>query len=261
MLANLRLAAPVFALATLASTTAFAQATDPCGGIQFEAIGECHFEFDGGCEAKCEPLAFTAACDGRCDLDVTSECSGTCGAECVAACDADPGRFDCRASCTADCQADAQARCGTDSECVSYFQAECSSSCEAECDVVPPSADCEAQCQGCCSGSCTVDANFDCQLDCTADLQGGCEVDCREPTGALFCDGKYLPVVDLPACIDYLLTNYEISVDFQASASGQANLACSVTEPGALTDGSAIYGGLLGLGLVFARSRRRRRAS
>ncbi|MEM1029542.1 MAG: hypothetical protein AAF928_06450 [Myxococcota bacterium] len=237
------------------SSGAFAQASDPCGGIEFESISDCRFEFDGGCEAKCEPIAFSAACNARCDLDINAACSSNCGASCVAACEADPPRFDCRASCTADCQADASARCGTDSECVAYFEGECSASCESECAAVPPEADCEAQCQGCCGGSCTVEANFDCELGCTADLQGGCEIDCREPSGALFCDGKYLPVVDLPACIDYLLTNYEVQVDVEASA--EASLSCSAVQPGVFTDGSAIYGGLLGLGLVFARRRRR----
>lgn len=242
--------------ATLFSSGAFAQATDadPCGGIELTAIGECHFEFDGGCEAKCEPLNFVAACDGQCNLSIEASCDASCSGQCVADCEADPGRFDCRASCTADCQANAQARCGTDSECNSYFQAECSSSCEAECDVVAPSASCEAQCQGCCTGSCDVDANFDCELDCTAELSGGCAVDCRQPEGALFCDGQYVAVQDLPACLQYLYENFEISLEAEASA--EATITCSVGNP-ALTDGSALYGMLAGLGLAFARRRRR----
>lgn len=243
--------------ATFVSGSAFAQATDsdPCGGIELSAIGECHFEFDGGCEAKCEPLSFVAACDGQCDLSIEASCDASCSGQCVADCEADPGRFDCRASCTADCQANAEARCGTDSECVAYFQAECSASCEAECDVVAPSASCEAQCQGCCTGSCDVDANFDCQLECTAELKGGCEVDCRQPEGALFCDGQYIAVQDLPACLAYLYENFEINLEAEASA--EATLTCAVGSSPAFTDGSALYGMLAGLGLAFARRRRR----
>ncbi len=252
-------AASLFAAAAFVPTTAFAQnpGSDPCGGIELSAIGECHFEFEGGCEAKCEPLSFVAACDGQCNLSVEASCDTSCQASCAADCEVDPGQFDCRASCTADCRASAEARCGTDSECVSYFQAECSSSCEAECNVVPPSADCEAQCNGCCTGSCDVDANFDCSLQCTADLKGGCQVDCRQPEGALFCDGQYLAVVDLPACLQYLAENFEINLEVEAEASG--SITCSMGNP-ALTDGSALYAMMAGgLGLAFASRRRRRR--
>jgi uncharacterized protein (TIGR03382 family) len=245
--------------ALLVSSSAFAQATDaePCGGIELTAISECHFELDGGCEAKCEPLSFVAACDGQCDLDVQASCDTSCTASCEADCQADPGRFDCRAACTSDCQANARARCdSTDSECIAYFEAECSASCEAECDVVAPSASCEAQCQSCCTGSCDVDANFECQLDCTAELQGGCEYDCRQPEGALFCDGQYIAVQDLPACLQYLYENFEINVEAEASA--EANISCAAA-PNGFTDGSALYMMMAGLGLAAARLRRRRR--
>ena len=30
-----------------------------CGGIELWDIGECHFEFDGGCQASCEPVSFS----------------------------------------------------------------------------------------------------------------------------------------------------------------------------------------------------------
>ena len=118
---------------------------------------------------------------------------------------------------------------------------------------MPPQADCEARCQGACGGSCETQANFDCSLACSADIQGGCEVDCDEPTGALFCDGQYIAVQDLSGCAAYLVDNFQIDVEVYAGAS-----ATCAAAPGEHVG----WAGLLPLGLAAAATvaRRRRRA-
>lgn len=249
--------APAIASASDDATT-LDPGAEACGGIDLWDIGECHFEFDGGCQASCEPVSFVAACEGRCELDVETSCTNTCGAACEASCNADPGRFDCRASCFSDCTAEAEATCGTDQECRSYLEANCSASCEGQCDLVAPSASCEAQCGACCSGSCDVEANFDCGLSCAAELRGGCEIACEQPEGALFCDGQYLPVQDLPACVAYLAENFEVRLDVQAEASAAADLSCSAGPVGG--QGHSWMGwALFGLAFTgFGVARRRR---
>jgi MYXO-CTERM domain-containing protein len=247
-------AASLAAAACLVPMEAFAAGPEACGNIELTAIGECHFEFEGGCTAQCEPVRFVAACDGQCNASIDASCDAECRAECAADCQVNPGAFDCRASCTADCQANAEAQCGTDQDCRAYFEADCSATCEAECEVVPPSAECEAQCSACCSGSCEVDANFECSLDCQAEMQGGCELDCTQPEGALFCDGQYIAVADLPACLEYLATNFEVNA--YAEGSAEASVTCAAA-PG--NDGeSAILIAMAGIGIVAVRRRRRR---
>jgi MYXO-CTERM domain-containing protein len=88
-------------------------------------------------------------------------------------------------------------------------------------------------------------------------MKGGCEVACDAPDGALFCDGQYLAVSDLPACLEYLATNFKIEVKGSASASASASSAgCSVADGPAASLGwlSAAFGALTLLG-----TRRRRR--
>lgn len=247
---------------SLLSLDAAAQASaDACGGIELTSISECHFEFSGGCKAKCEPLRFTAACDGQCNASIDATCNSSCDADCAAECNIDPGAFDCRASCTADCNARTAAQCGDDQDCITYCEADCSSQCEAECNIVPPSADCEAQCSACCTGTCDVDANFDCSLSCSADLRGGCEVDCDAPEGALFCDGQYIAVQDLPACAQYLLENFDIQLEVEAQASFGPDGFNSSSSGCAMTDRHTGPGGFAALlaGLGFVSWRRRRR--
>jgi MYXO-CTERM domain-containing protein len=251
------IAAACLAAVAFAPSTAFATAAagpEACGNIRLETIGECHFEFDGGCEAQCEPLSFVAACDGQCNASIDTSCDLDCNAACVAECEVDPGAFECSASCEADCAANLGAECGGDTECEAYLEAECSASCEAECNVVPASASCEAQCNGCCTGSCSVEANFDCSLDCSAEMQGGCAVDCRQPEGALFCDGQYVAVQDLPGCIEYLIDNLDVEIEAEA----QASITTSCSYVAAPIERGAAWGGFaaLVLGLGFARRRR-----
>ncbi|MCC6525770.1 MAG: hypothetical protein IT373_24195 [Polyangiaceae bacterium] len=245
----------LFAFALVPAQASAATGAEACGHIELLAVGECHFEFDGGCVAQCEPLSFVAECSGQCQASIDATCSASCSGSCQASCQADPGSFDCRASCEASCQADAHAQCGGDSSCEAYAQASCNSECSASCEVVPPSASCEAQCDAACSASCEVDANLGCELECTASLEGGCQIDCEAPTGALFCDGQYVAASDLPACIDYLISNFEVS--FEASGEAHGSFSCNLSG-GAPEGGLAVAAtaGLLGLGLTWRRRRR-----
>lgn len=257
MTRTLAFAAATFATAMMLPATALAaEGADACGGIELKSINECHFEFDGGCKAKCEPIRFTAACDGQCNASIDASCDSSCSGSCNAACEADPGSFDCRSECVSECNANIALLCEPDdAECIQYCQADCSTSCEAECNVVAPSASCDAQCNACCGASCDVDANFDCALDCSAEMTGGCELDCDAPEGALFCDGQYIAVQDLPACVSYLAQNFSIDLEVQASAN--ASLAMcnynSGSSPLAPAGGAAAI--FLGLGAAFWRRR------
>ena len=71
------LSVAIIGCALFAPTTAFAAGPEACGGIELSAIGECHFEFDGGCSAKCEPLRFQAACDGQCNASLDASCTSS----------------------------------------------------------------------------------------------------------------------------------------------------------------------------------------
>lgn len=241
--------------AAVAPATASAAGPEACGGIDFWSVSECHFEFDGGCESQCEPLSFSAACDGQCNLDIEGSCTASCEASCTSECHYDPAQFSCEATCTADCRAGASAHCGADSSCASYFEANCQAQCEGECSLVPPSASCEARCQSCCAGSCELQANAECELECTANLEGGCVVDCRQPEGALFCDGQYIPVQDLPTCVEYLISNF--SVELEAEAHAEMTLTCATTPPGLGDTRAPLW--LAGLAVGAALLRRGRR--
>jgi len=250
------LSAAVLACAALAPANALAAGPEACGYIDFWAVSECHFEASGGCEASCEPLSFVAACDGACDASVDVSCEASCNVDCSASCEVNPGSFDCQASCNASCSAELEAHCGGDQECAAYYNASCDASCSADCNYVPPSASCEAKCEASCQASCEVGAELDCSLDCAAEIQGGCELDCQEPEGALFCDGQYIPVQDLPACLAYLASNLDIQVELEAEASANAVISCSLGEPQTAPGSLAAIMAGLALALGLRRGRR-----
>jgi MYXO-CTERM domain-containing protein len=239
----------------LAAASAFAGSRADCGNVELLAVGECHFEFDGGCKTQCEPLRFVAACDGQCDATLDASCTGSCQADCKAACEPDPGQFSCAASCKADCSTQVAMECGDDQECWAYCETLCASNCDAQCDVVAPQAECEAQCEACCGGSCETSAEFECTYSCSGELVGGCETQCEAPEGALFCDGQYVAVTNLPGCLEYLAENFQVSVSVEAQAS--AELRGCAASPGA-PDRNAIAGfAALGALAIFAARRRR----
>lgn len=266
----------------LAPSTAHA-ALDACGNISVEASAECELVASGGCEAMCEPFAFEAACagrltvkcDGQCNASASVECSADCRASCEGECDVDPPQFDCRGACMGDCEGACSGRCSSgDSECFASCRGTCGVSCDGRCEATPPQASCEAKCDASCGGSCDAKANIDCQIDCQADgfidceaeLRGGCEVECTQPEGALFCDGQYVDHGgNLEECIAALQAAFDIEVE--GSASGQCSngrctgdadgsLSCAVDPSSRSAWGLGWFGAIASSLLVLGRRRR-----
>jgi MYXO-CTERM domain-containing protein len=221
-----------------------------CGGIDFANVTECHFEFDGGCQAQCEPLSFVAACDGQCNLDIDGGCNVECTGGCQAECEAS-ANFDCSATCQSDCDARTAALCGSDQDCISYCQADCNQSCDFEC-AGTANADCTAQCDAACTGSCDVEANFDCSFSCSADLQGGCDIACTSPDGALFCDGQYVAFSNLDECVNALVDQFSVQIAFDV----KVTTSCSASPGREGPAGAALAGLALAAAAVVRRRRR-----
>lgn len=258
------IAAAISAPAMFVATEAFAGA-EACGKFDFSGGFDCKIEVKGGCQAKCTPLNFEAGCTGGCTATAMGSCVDSCGVQCVAECD--PAALDCFVGCHAECdqpQTDLCKMKNPQDDCVNVAKAQCDMHCETACEV-PPS-DCKEHCTSCCTGSCTTQINYQCDYDCFAELSGGCEVQCEEPSGALFCNGQYVGADDVQGCIDYLLTQgFSVDVSARASAtcdlsgctgSGSGNAGfCSYSPAGA----ELAFGGVgavvagLAVGLAFRR--------
>jgi hypothetical protein len=257
----LRFSYLVIVVAALAftSTSAHAEAVAECGNFDFTDGINCEVKVEGGCTAECTPLNFEASCTGVCTATADTQCTGTCGEQCVVTCN--PELLDCFAGCHGECDATIQAQCeanGTRTDCAEVAEAECDIHCNESC-AVPPS-DCQEHCTRCCNGSCTTQVNFDCNLDCFADVSGGCEVQCTEPNGGLFCNGQFVNAAEVEACI-VALVEQGIEVDVSARGSVTCDLSgcdgegsstgCSLTAAGS---GSVAFA-LLGLMLLYWRRR------
>jgi hypothetical protein len=255
----------------LASSAALASpGADACGNIELLLQGSCDFEVAGGCKADCTPLNFVAACDGQCTATADLSCTGGCEASCETECNVNPGSFDCAANCDTTCKASCSSSC-SDSACQTNCEASCGNRCELKCKADLPSADCTAQCKASCDASCTVQANVDCQVMCSASLQGGCEVACDTPRGALFCpDPSGRPqYVNVPGsvddCIAYLESQgLQVQVTATCDANGcngSASIGCAAA-PNVGADSrlgvGAIAGLMMGAGMIVSRRRRRR---
>jgi len=105
---------------------------------------------------------------------------------------------------------------------------------------------------------------------CETMLTGGCQAQCSQPMGALFCDGQY---VDTGNNLQQCITDLQSALNLQVSASGSCSgnscqgtasvSACSVSGVGRTGTGACgLLPGALGVGLVafVRRSRGRRRA-
>lgn len=271
----------------LIAGTAQAGELDACGDFFFDPGGDvsCEVVVSGGCDVACEPISFEVecaaelyvGCEGGCDVEIDAGCSVDCEAGCEASCSG--GEFDCQASCEGNCSADCDARCASGEaggECRASCQANCSGSCSASCDVEAP--DCMAECSASCQGECHAEANAECQIDCQAegyidckaDLQGGCEVACESPEGAVFCDGQWINTDDFDACIEAIQEAFDIEVEGYAEASCDGNTCtaeagCSASTVSTMepTSNDYKYGmmavGLGVMGLFGARRRNRKK--
>jgi len=264
------LAPAALALPLLTSTPAAADSISACGNIDVEANASCSVEVQGGCEARCQPINFTAACQGECTASFSASCTGSCDADCHASCDVNPGSFECQGSCEADCNAGCEGHCAAEADqatCQGQCQASCSGECSVSCEATPPSADCDAKCEASCEGSCTAEANMGCHIDCQAELSGGCQVECQSPEGALFCDGQYVDHGgNLQECINALnsFLDVEVSGSFDAgceggtcSAEAEGSISCAIADGPAPSDGLPWFAAVA-LGIVASLCRRRR---
>lgn len=215
-----------FVASGYASNAAAAQT--PCGNFDFSSGISCKIEVEGGCSAKCEPLNLKAGCKGQCVSPPTPGCTDSCGTQCVAMCN--PALLNCFEGCHSECDQPTIDVCTAEqpnADCVAYAKAQCDNHCEESCAVPPDN--CQEHCNACCSGGCSSLANFSCDFDCFFDLKGGCDVQCQQPAGAIFCNGQYVGADDIEACISYLATQ-GITVDVSARVSGELQCGLSGCE-------------------------------
>jgi hypothetical protein len=245
-----------------------AGANSPCGTFDFTATGgfNCKIEVSGGCTADCKFLEEELACAGQCKVSADTTCVNNCGTQCVAQCD--PAHLDCFVGCHNECDGPTTTECqqkNPQADCVNLAKAQCDNHCNESCKI-PPS-NCQEHCNKCCTGSCTTQINFDCDATCFFNTDTDCKVQCTQPSGAIFCNGKYVHASDIQACIDWLATE-NIKVDVSARGSltcdstGCKN-AGSVSGCAASPLTTAGMTGWIGVGILataagIARARRRR---
>lgn len=266
-----RLVAAVLATLPLALAASSAHAAEPCGKFDFsEGTFSCKIEVEGGCSAQCTPLKFEAGCTGGCTATASTSCVDSCGTTCIQQCN--PELLDCFAGCHAECDEPVKQECMNKhpgDDCVELSVAQCDIHCKDSCEV-PPS-NCQEHCTSCCSGGCVTQTNYDCDYQCFADLQGGCDVQCSKPAGALFCNGQYVFASDIEECITFL-ANEGITVDVSARGEIECDLngctgdgatsspLCAASNVGLGAAGAGGLGAVLtSLAFSLVANRRRRR--
>jgi hypothetical protein len=209
-------------------------------------------------------MKFEAGCTGQCNASAQTACVDDCGVQCIATCD--PAQLDCFVGCHGECDEPTMHQCEAarpGEDCAETARAQCDIHCQDAC-AVPPST-CQEHCTACCTGSCTTTVNFDCNLDCFAELQGGCDVQCQQPAGALFCNGQYVHASDIEACITHLAEE-GIEVDVSARAEvtcdlsgcdGTASASGCAIAPAPVTGGASSAAALIALAVGLIARRRR----
>jgi MYXO-CTERM domain-containing protein len=93
-----------------------------------------------------------------------------------------------------------------------------------------------------------VEANISCDVDCTTALTGGCNTQCSQPSGGLFCDNQYIDVGAVTDC----------SFSINVTTTGSLSTSCAVAAPGTGSPFGLPAGlaAVAGLGLLIARRRR-----
>jgi hypothetical protein len=241
----------------LARTARADDAGNPCGLFDFSQGLDCQVQVSGGCTASCTPPSFELACTGGCAQQAPpdSTCTTYCDSNCSSTCD--PNAIDCMAGCHGECDQSMIAICEQQTptaDCVTQAHAQCDMHCKQSCSGA--ASTCPGQCQACCVGSCTGQINYQCDYDCYANLQGSCNVECQQPSGAIFCGGQYVHASDVQACIEYLATR-GITVDVSARGSvGCGPSGCTSTGSAGVSTACAVSAvgdggcGVLAIGLV-----------
>jgi hypothetical protein len=119
-----------------------------------------------------------------------------------------------------------------------------------------------------------MDCQIKCQAqgfaECQSSFKGGCEAECDDPKGALFCNSNYVDKGgNAQACIDALNAILKSHVDLSATGSancangvcnaeGQASCKCSRIAPTDATNAQAFTIAGLAFAAIAARRRSRR---
>jgi hypothetical protein len=216
-----------------------------------------------GCDVQCTPVKIEAqcgaSCEGSCNVDIDASCTESCEASCMGSCK--PGSIDCEGSCETDCSGRCETSCKGDKDettCVTNCKGSCQTDCQADCSVKP--ATCEASCHASCHGSCSAQVDVSCQASCqgkcSGDIEGGCKADCSKVSGALFCNGQYVSVSDLDACV----AEFSLDVDVNATCNGSGCTATASCNTAGASDAPIDFAALgamaLGCGLIVSRRRR-----
>ena len=282
------------ALSLLTATPAYAGIA-ACGNIDGDASASCEVKVKD-CNVSCTPVSVQAACavqgeatcEGSCPKVPSVSCTGSCEGSCAAECKVKPAEYDCSTKCNADASAKCDAQCNAADD-KAHCQASCkatfSANCDTSCKGQAGSVDCDAVCKGRCEGSCTAQTSLECQVmcqstlsaDCEAKVKGGCETDCSNPKGALFCDGQYVDhngtVDDCIAALKAAFPTITVNASGTSSGScadntcmgeaqGSASATCAFSPRSA--SGGDVAGGFAlfaAIGAVILRRRRQRDAS
>ncbi|MDH5491538.1 MAG: hypothetical protein OEY14_06250 [Myxococcales bacterium] len=251
-----------------------------CGGLRLEDVASCEVQASVDCEAGCSRFGIykvacatqlQSVCRPSCTLAAEPTCTDSCTVMCQGECDLGVS-ITCQHNCFGECAGS----CGTScagavnvEQCVASCEATCDGECDIQCAVVD--GDCYVHCVECCGGSCTAQANMDCQTSCQdvefetceREFQAECMASCSVD-GALFCDGKYvMSATDIEPCIAALaaqgiMVQAEASVTLGPDGLSADGSVCSVSQVGAKSGTLGLLT-LLGLGLLVALGRRRRR--
>ena len=287
-------AAALFALPLLTVTPAHASIA-ACGNLDVDASASCELKVKD-CDVSCSPVSVEAVCavqgeatcEGSCPQVPSVTCTGSCEGTCAADCKVKPAEYDCSTKCNADASAKCDAQCNASND-KAHCQASCkatfSANCDTSCTGHEGSVDCDAVCKGRCEGSCTAQTKLECQVSCQSNLsaacetkvQGGCQADCSNPKGALFCNGQYVDhngtVDDCVNAIENLFPTITITASGSSSgdcsnntcsgqAEGSASANCAFSPRSA--SGSDLAGGFAlfaAVGAVCMRRRRQRKAA
>jgi hypothetical protein len=101
--------------------------------------------------------------------------------------------------------------------------------------------------------------------DCESSLTGGCQAQCSQPEGALYCNGQYVTTPDVQSCLDQLSAELNIQLSASGSCSGnsctgQASASCGQIAPGAMPPiTESVFGLVFGVGALGAVRRRSRK--
>jgi hypothetical protein len=238
------------ALATPLLVTSDARAdVGVCGAL---SSSSCSFVTGGGCDTQCQPLNMTLNCGATCSTSCTETPSTTCSTSCDTSCklNCTPGQTHCATFCESDCTESCASYC-TDDTCQSECEGSCKGQCETACVQDPP--DCDTICKTSCDTSCQVKENLKCYVSCedtcTTMLTGGCQTDCTQPYGALFCDGQYVQLDNYTDCAASFKVTATVDAKCSAAAPGVAGGPFGVASLAALA---------AGIGLIASRRRNRK---